>query len=75
MNLTYTKFRNRLTIERVDKLCYIYINRKILNRSKVDWEILKRRLDQLTFEEALELENTLLAREYGRFRGVRERLR
>jgi hypothetical protein len=36
INLIYTKFRNRLTIERVDKLCYIHIDRKIPDRSKID---------------------------------------
>jgi hypothetical protein len=63
VNLIYTKFRNSLTIERIDKLCYIFINRKIQDRSKIDWKIIKRRLDQLAFEEVLELENTLLEQE------------
>jgi hypothetical protein len=36
MNLTHTSYRNRLTVENVDKICYIHINRRILGRQKME---------------------------------------
>jgi hypothetical protein len=61
INLTYTKYRNRLSIEKVDYLCFIYINRKILDRRRKEWNgVFKRYMDQLSIEEAVEMETTIL---------------
>jgi hypothetical protein len=59
MNLTHTPFRNRLQAEKVDKICYIHINRRILDQKKVGREKTGERLDQLNDEEALELEESV----------------
>lgn len=59
MNLTHTRYRNRLKVEKVDKICYIHINRRILDRKKMNKEKVKKRIDQLNDEEALELEESL----------------
>ena len=61
MNLTHTRYRNRLKVEKVDKICYIHINRRILDRKKVPRDKVKKRIDQLNDEEALELEESLPA--------------
>lgn len=58
MNLTHTRHRNRLKVEKVDKICYIHINRRILDRKKEKGKA-KTRLDQLNDEEALEREESL----------------
>jgi hypothetical protein len=61
INLIYTKYRNRLSIEKVNYLCFVYINRKILDRRKTEWKrIFKRHIDQLTIDEAVELEIAIL---------------
>jgi Protein of unknown function (DUF 659)/hAT family C-terminal dimerisation region len=57
MNLTHTKYRNRLTVDRMHKLCFVHINRRILDRPR---NATKKRLDELDEREALELESTLL---------------
>ena len=57
MNLTHTKYRNRLTVERTHKLCFVHINRRILDRSR---DATKKRLDELDDREAMELESTLM---------------
>jgi hypothetical protein len=45
-------------------LCFIHINRKILDRSKVEFAILiKKRLEDLSIEKAVELETTILEEE------------
>ncbi|KAF7173370.1 hypothetical protein CNMCM6106_007473 [Aspergillus hiratsukae] len=59
MNLTHTRHRNRLKVEKVDKICYIHINRRILDRNKIAVEKVKKRIDQLDDEEALDLEESL----------------
>jgi hypothetical protein len=59
MNLTHTRYRNRLTVEKVDKICYIHINRRILDRQKMEGHKVKKQFDQLNDEEALELEESL----------------
>jgi hypothetical protein len=64
MNLTHTKHRNRLSVEKVDMLCFIHINRKILDRSKAEFAtLIKKRLEDLSIEEAVELETTILEEE------------
>ena len=64
MNFTYTKHRNRLAVEKVDMLCFVHINRKILDRGKAEFAaLIKRRLEDLTIEEAVEMETTLLEEE------------
>ena len=64
MNLTHTKHRNRLSVEKVDRLCFVHINRKILDRGKEEFaSIIKRRLEDLSVEEAVELETTILEEE------------
>jgi hypothetical protein len=64
MNLIYTKHRNRLTVEKVDMLCFVHINRKILDRGKAEFAaLIKRRLEDLTIEEAVEMETTILEKE------------
>jgi len=45
MNLTHTKYRNRLTVERMHKLCFqVHINRRILDRLR---NAMKKWLDEL----------------------------
>jgi hypothetical protein len=39
LNLIYNKLRNRLSKECVDKLQYIYINKRVLQRIKTSYEI------------------------------------
>ena len=64
INLTHTKYRNRLSVEKVDKLYFVHINRKILDRGKEEFaSIIKRRLEDLSIEEAVELETTMLEKE------------
>jgi hypothetical protein len=61
MNLIYTKYRNRLSIEKVDYLCFIYINRKILDRRRKKWNgVFKRYMNQLSIEETVEMETSIL---------------
>ena len=47
----------------MDKLCYIHINRRILDAKKPNWTLIKQRLDQLTEEEEVEFENILIEQE------------
>ena len=56
MNLIYTKLRNRLGSEKVDKLIYIYMNQYILDKSKslfIGDPIEKTLEDQIELEEVL----------------------
>jgi hypothetical protein len=45
INLTHTRYRNRLTIEKVNKICYIHINRRILDRQKMEGHKVKKHFD------------------------------
>ena len=63
MNLTHTKYRNRLIVDKVDRLCYIHINRKILDCQKTLWKEIKNQFHELTDEEAVELETMMLEAE------------
>jgi hypothetical protein len=47
----------RLTVERMHKLCFVHINRRILDRPR---NATKKRLDELDEREAIVLESTLL---------------
>jgi len=51
MNLTHTKLRSKLTLERINKLLYIQINRRVLRR---DLHATKKQTDE---EEAIILED------------------
>jgi hypothetical protein len=57
MNLIHTKLRNRLGIEKSDKLIYIYMNQRVLarNRSIYIGDPIEK-----TQEEQLELEDSLI---------------
>jgi bifunctional DNA-binding transcriptional regulator/antitoxin component of YhaV-PrlF toxin-antitoxin module len=57
MNLIHTKLRNRLGIEKSDKLIYIYMNQQVLarNRSIYIGDPIEK-----TQEEQLELEDSLI---------------
>ena len=50
-------------MDKVDRLCYIHINRKILNCQKALWKEIKQQFDELTDEEAVELETTMIEAE------------
>jgi hypothetical protein len=39
LNLVHNKLRNRLSMERVDKLQYIYINERVLRKIKTSYEV------------------------------------
>jgi hypothetical protein len=39
LNLVHNKLRNRLSIERVDKLQYIYINERVLRKIQTSYEV------------------------------------
>ena len=56
IKLNAGKFRATMTLERVDKLRFIHINRRILNRDEITG---KRHYHQLTEAEELELEMEL----------------
>jgi hypothetical protein len=61
INFIYTKYRNRLSIEKMDHLYFIHINRKILDRRRKKWNrIFKRYIDQLLIEEVVEMEISIL---------------
>ena len=45
-------------------LCFVHINRKILDRGKAEFAaFIKRRLEDLTIKEAVEMETTILEEE------------
>jgi hypothetical protein len=58
MNFLQSKLRNRLTIETMDKLCFIYINQRSLRgvRGKIDKEL----EDQLVTDMLLNLEDNIV---------------
>ncbi len=60
MNYIHSKARNRLTPERVDKLLYIYINRRVLDRKIVvkddeeeeeELDIMEDKVEELVMKE------------------------
>jgi len=64
MNFTHTKHRNRLAVKKIGILCFVYINRKILDRDKAEFAaLIKRRLEDLTIEEAIKMETIILKKE------------
>jgi hypothetical protein len=56
MKLNAGKFRATMTLERLDKLCFIHVNRCTLDRDEIKG---KRHYHQLTEAEELELEEEL----------------
>ena len=56
-NAIHDKVRNRLLPTRTDKLIYIYMNRRVLDRQEGD----RYRWDQLEDEEMVQLEDLLMA--------------
>ena len=61
MNFLYSKARNRLESERVDKLTYTYINTHIFRRINTEGPVFD--IYELTEEEEVELEQELLQAE------------
>ena len=57
MNLIHTKLRNRLGSEKADKLIYIYMNQRVLDRNM---SLLIGDPIEKTTEEQVELEDILL---------------
>ena len=55
-NLIHSKFRNRLHPTRVNKLTFLYLNRRVLDRKPSE----KYQWSQLSREDELELENEVL---------------
>jgi hypothetical protein len=60
MKLQHSRLRTSLSLTKIHKLCFIHVNRRVLNNSK--WKYPKK-LYELSEEEELMLENTLLEME------------
>jgi hypothetical protein len=63
LNLVHTKLRNRLSIERVDKLQYIYINERVLRKIKTSYNVqmdTEAEADVDTEDLFVELEDNLI---------------
>ena len=60
MKLQHLRLRTSLSLTKIHKLCSIHVNRRVLNNSK--WKYTKK-LYELSEEEELMLENTLLEME------------
>ena len=63
LNLVHTKLRNRLSIERVDKLQYIYINERVLRKIKTSYNVqidAETEADMDTEDLLVDLEDNLI---------------
>jgi len=57
MNLQHSRLRMRLSVTKIDQLCFIHMNRRALYAQIYPY---KRKLSELTTEEEVEIENILL---------------
>ena len=57
MNLIHTKLRNRLGVEKANKLIYIYMNQRVLDRNG---DIFVGDLGEKTIKEQILLEEAIL---------------
>jgi hypothetical protein len=61
MKLNSGKYRATMKLEKLDKLCFIHINRRILDRGDEKHNTFTRFYTELTDEQAVDLENDLEA--------------
>jgi hypothetical protein len=64
MKLNSGKYRATMKLEKLDKLCFIHINRRILDRGDEKHNTFIRFYTELTDEQAVDLENDLEAIDY-----------
>jgi hypothetical protein len=79
MKLNSGKHRITMKLEKLDKLCFIHINRRILDRGDEKHNKFTRFYTDLTDEQAVDLENDLKAVDYAELinsltRGLKRRL-